>query len=37
MPLRASKLDEFRPIIDDILRGGLGAPRKQSHTVKRIY
>jgi hypothetical protein len=37
MPRRASKLDSFKPVIDEILRADLGAPRKQRHTVKRIY
>jgi transposase len=37
MPPRASKLDPFKPVIDEILRADLDAPRKQRHTVKRIY
>src|SRR5262245_22703630 len=37
MPPRPSKLDPFKPVIDDILRADLDAPRKQRHTVKRIY
>ncbi|WP_186315731.1 IS21 family transposase [Catellatospora sichuanensis] len=37
LPPRPSKLDEFKPIIDGILRADLDAPRKQRHTVKRIY
>ena len=37
MPPRASKLDDFKPIIDAILRADLDAPRKQRHTVTRIY
>ena len=37
MPPRASKLDSFKPVIDEILRVDLDAPRKQRHTVKRIY
>jgi transposase len=37
MPPRASKLDDFKPIIDEILRADLDAPRKQRHTVTRIY
>jgi len=36
-PLRASKLDPFKPAIDDILRADLDAPRKQRHTVTRIF
>lgn len=35
-PTRASKLDVFKPVIDDILRASLDAPRKQRHTVTRI-
>jgi len=35
-PTRASKLDAFKPVIDDILRADLDAPRKQRHTVTRI-
>ncbi|MBE1489131.1 hypothetical protein [Plantactinospora soyae] len=37
MPPRTSKLDEFKPIVDQILRADLDAPRKQRHTVTRIY
>lgn len=37
MPPRASKLDDFKPIIDEIPRADLDAPRKQRHTVTRIY
>ncbi|GAA4465620.1 hypothetical protein [Phytohabitans houttuyneae] len=33
----ASKLAPFKPVIDDMLRVDLDAPRKQRHTVKRIY
>ncbi|MFD8497684.1 IS21 family transposase [Amycolatopsis sp. NPDC059657] len=36
-PPRPSKLDSFKPVIDDILRADLDAPRKQRHTVKRIF
>lgn len=36
-PTRASKLDAFKPLIDDILRTDLDAPRKQRHTVTRIF
>lgn len=36
-PARASKLDAFKPLIDDILRADLDAPRKQRHTVTRIF
>ena len=37
LPSRGSKLDPFKPAIDDILRADLDAPRKQRHTVRRIY
>lgn len=36
LPARASKLDPFKPAIDEILRVDLTAPRKQKHTVTRI-
>ncbi|MFD3511282.1 IS21 family transposase [Nocardia sp. NPDC058666] len=36
-PERASKLDPFKPVIDEMLRADLDAPRKQRHTIKRIY
>jgi transposase len=32
MPPRPSKLDAFKPVIDDILRADLDAPSKQRHT-----
>ncbi|GGP84466.1 hypothetical protein FHS33_006733 [Streptomyces calvus] len=34
---RATRLDTYKPVIDAILRADLTAPRKQRHTVKRIY
>lgn len=37
LPPRASKLDPFKPVIDAILLADLDAPRKQHHTVKRIF
>jgi hypothetical protein len=37
MPPRVSKLDDFKPIIDEFLRANPDAPRKQRHTVTRIY
>jgi len=37
MPPRPSKLDAFKPVIDDIPRTDLDAPRKQRPTVKRIH
>ncbi|RDI65719.1 transposase [Nocardia pseudobrasiliensis] len=36
-PRRGSKLDPFKPVVDEILRADLDAPRKQRHTIKRIY
>src|SRR5438046_1930325 len=36
-PRRPSKLDPFKLAIDEILRADLDAPRKQRHTVTRIY
>ena len=34
---RPSKLDLFKPVIDEILKADLDAPRKQRHTVTRIW
>ncbi|MGW4233114.1 hypothetical protein ACWEF9_28220 [Streptomyces sp. NPDC004980] len=34
---RETRLDPYRPVIDAILTADLTAPRKQRHTVKRIY
>lgn len=36
-PTRASKLDPFKDVIDEILVGDLDAPRKQRHTATRIF
>ena len=36
-PRRASKLDPFKPVIDEMLRADLDAPRKQRHTITRIF
>jgi transposase len=36
-PPRRSKLDLFKPAIDEMLRADLDAPRKQRHTITRIY
>ncbi|MEU7765093.1 hypothetical protein AB0B25_08220 [Nocardia sp. NPDC049190] len=36
-PSRASKLDEFKPVIDEWLVADLDAPHKQRHTVRRIF
>ena len=37
LPPRPSKLDLFKPVIDEILKADLDAPRKQRHTVTRIW
>lgn len=37
LPPRATALDPFKPVIDEILRADLDAPRKQRHTVTRIF
>jgi transposase len=36
-PPRRSRLEPYRPAIDAMLRADLDAPRKQRHTVKRIF
>ncbi|WP_433479555.1 IS21 family transposase [Spirillospora sp. CA-142024] len=36
MPPRRSRLDPFKPAVDQMLRADLDAPRKQRHTVRRI-
>ncbi|WP_159083278.1 hypothetical protein [Streptomyces sp. P3] len=36
-PPRSSRLDPFKPAIDQMLKTDLDAPHKQRHTVKRIY
>lgn len=36
-PQRASKLDPYKDLIDQMLRADLEAPRKQRHTTKRIF
>jgi transposase len=36
-PPRSSRLDPFKPVIDQILWVDLDAPRKQRHTVRRIF
>jgi lambda repressor-like predicted transcriptional regulator len=35
LPPRATALDPYKPVIDEILRADLDAPRKQRHTVTR--
>lgn len=37
LPPRATGLDRYKPVIDEILRADLDAPRKQRHTVTRIF
>ncbi|MDX3500282.1 hypothetical protein PV735_47615, partial [Streptomyces turgidiscabies] len=37
LPPRISRLDAFKATIDQILREDLDAPRKQRHTVKRVF
>ena len=34
---RATALDPYKPVIDAMLRSDLDAPRKQRHTVTRIF
>ncbi len=34
---RQTRLDSFKPLIDQMLRADLDAPREQRHTVKRIF
>lgn len=34
---RATRLNPYKPLIDVMLKADLTAPRKQQHTVKRIY
>ncbi|MFJ6668989.1 IS21 family transposase [Streptomyces sp. NPDC091383] len=37
LPPRATGVDRYKPVIDQILRADLDAPRKQRHTVTRIF
>ncbi|MFI5690073.1 hypothetical protein [Streptomyces sp. NPDC051636] len=37
LPPRATGLDRYKPVIDEILRADLDAPCKQRHTVTRIF
>jgi len=37
LPPRPSKLGPYKPAMDEILRADLDAPRKQRHTVTRIF
>lgn len=36
-PPRKSRLDPFKPAVDQMLRADLDAPRKQRHTLRRIF
>lgn len=37
LPPQATGVDRYKPVIDEILRADLDAPRKQRHTVTRIF
>nr|WP_246620094.1 hypothetical protein [Streptomyces corallincola] len=37
LPPRPTALDPYKPVIDEILRTDLDAPRKQRHTITRIF
>ncbi|MFE0147914.1 hypothetical protein ACFWY5_12260 [Nonomuraea sp. NPDC059007] len=37
LPPRPSRLDPFKPLIDQMLRADLDAPPKQRHTARRIF
>src|SRR4051812_20523994 len=37
MPPRQSRLDGYKPAIDQMLWADLSAPRKQRHTVRRVF
>jgi hypothetical protein len=34
---RPTRLDPFKPVIDQMLRADLDAPRKERHTINRIF
>ena len=36
LPPRPTRLDPYKPLIDQMLRTDLDAPRKQRHTAKRV-
>jgi transposase len=36
-PPRPTALDPYKPVIDELLRTDLDAPRKQRHTITRIF
>ncbi|WP_205314882.1 hypothetical protein [Nonomuraea lactucae] len=37
LPPRRSRLDAFKPLIDQMLRADLDPPAKQRHTAKRVF
>lgn len=37
LPPRATALDPYKPVIDGMLQADLDAPRKQRHTITRIF
>ncbi|MFB7913077.1 hypothetical protein [Streptomyces sp. NPDC056061] len=37
LPSRATRLNPFKPLIDQVLRADLDAPRKQRHMVERVF
>jgi transposase len=37
LPPRPTRLDPYKPVIDEMLRADLDAPRKQRHTAKRVF
>lgn len=37
LPPRPTRLDPYKPLIDQMLRTDLDAPRKQRHTAKRVF
>ncbi|CAL9279395.1 hypothetical protein [Streptomyces sp. SudanB52_2052] len=37
LPPRPTRLDPYKPVIDEMLRVDLDAPRKQRHTAKRVF
>lgn len=37
LPPRATRLDPFKSLVDEMLRADLDAPRKQRHTAKRVF
>ncbi len=37
LPPRPTALDPYKPVVDEMLRTDLDAPRKQRHTITRIF